>query len=278
MAVITLHNGVNVNALTLYDFLDQNLASVSTTQIIYELPFGGSHIYRGLFEFDLFGNALPHSRITAIDSLATDSSPLWSLSDFNLPVSVYETHIESDAIIGINASASVIEYILRGDDQLSGSDAPDSAVLFTGNDSFMGFEGNDFVNGHFGQDLLNGHSGNDVVRGGADADTVRGGADNDIVRGDKGNDQILGDMGNDTLYGGEGADQFIFKPASGSDVIADFEDSDQLIIYMRSTVLDISDITISVSRGDTLLELGMGETITLLDYDQFSVENITLVA
>jgi Ca2+-binding RTX toxin-like protein len=277
MANITLYNGLNLNSLRLYDFISEDLASISTTRIVYDLPFNASQIYTGFFEIGINGNVTPESQITAIDSVDGNNNALWSISGLNLPVSVYETYVDDDAIVGTNDSEELITYMLRSDDQVAGSDQNDRAVLFAGNDSFVGFEGNDTVNGHFGNDMLNGHSGDDLVRGGADNDTVRGGAGDDIVMGDKGNDDILGDMGDDTLYGGEGADRFIFKAGSGSDVIVDFDASDTLVIYMRASVQDVNDIDIDVSNGDTIVNLGFGEDITLLNYEQLTAADIMLV-
>ena len=75
-----------------------------------------------------------------------------------------------------------------------------------------------------------GHGGNDELHGGDQGDWLFGGDGNDTIYGDNGADLIAGGLGVDTLYGGEGADIFRwngngetgFSPASGMDVIADF--------------------------------------------------------
>ncbi|MCH2547569.1 MAG: hypothetical protein MK052_08170 [Alphaproteobacteria bacterium] len=279
MANITFNTGLNLNTQTnFYDFLSDDLVSVTTTRVVYNLPFGGSQIYTGFFDVDFRGNISPNSQITAIDTLGANNTATISITGLQLPVSTYENFVNSNTITGANNVAQLREFILSGDDNVTGSNGNDSAILFTGNDIFIGFDGNDFVNGHFGNDTLNGHSGNDTVRGGADNDIVRGGAGDDVILGDKGNDTILGDKGDDTLFGGEGADTFIFKRDSGSDVIVDFDASDRLIIYSRAGLTNINDFDISVSDGNSVIDMRFGEDITLLNYDSLTTADITLVA
>lgn len=84
--------------------------------------------------------------------------------------------------------------------------------------------GNDRVTGTNFSDVLQGLGGNDRLIGGAGGDQLEGGAGRDVLLGGAGNDLLFGGAGNDQLTGGAGADSFMFNAALAAnvDTITDF--------------------------------------------------------
>ena len=73
---------------------------------------------------------------------------------------------------------------------------------------------------------INGEAGNDILWGSNGDDTVNGG---------DGNDVLFGGTGSDTLTGGIGFDTFQFTATAGSDIITDFDVSeDSIELYYRA--------------------------------------------
>ena len=102
----------------------------------------------------------------------------------------------------------------------------------------------DFVEGSGGDDIIALWGGDDVAFGGAGDDVIDGGA---------GRDRLSGGPGADRLIGGPGPDRFLLTPASGQDVIADFEPG---IDRLDLTALDLGPIgrldIIDLSEGALL--------------------------
>jgi pimeloyl-ACP methyl ester carboxylesterase len=101
------------------------------------------------------------------------------------------------------------------------------------NNTATGGPGEDTVIGNGGNDTLRGNRGNDSITGGDGDDFLYGGRDNDYFEGGEGNDLISGEFGNDFLIGGAGRDRFVLESGGGSDVIVDFQDSEDLIALSR---------------------------------------------
>ena len=80
-----------------------------------------------------------------------------------------------------------------GKDFLTGSDA---------NELFVSFSGDDTVLGGGGADIIFGDQGNDSIYGGKGADIAYGGKGNDLIWGDRGSDTLIGGLGDDSLFGG----------------------------------------------------------------------------
>lgn len=116
-----------------------------------------------------------------------------------------------------------------GDDELWAGSGNDMVIGGEGNDSLLGNQENDVLNGGNGDDFLNGNQNDDIIDGGEGNDTLRGGKENDTITGGGGDDWIWGDLGSDILTGSGGSDRFVFAPGTGSDVIADFTDGEDLI-------------------------------------------------
>lgn len=102
---------------------------------------------------------------------------------------------------------AALDYILAGNDKISGTNYADYLFGGGGGDTIGGNLGNDTLFGGAGADKLNGHEGNDALNGDAGNDTIFGGAGADKLNGGIGDDNLNGDIGNDALSGGAGADK-----------------------------------------------------------------------
>ena len=116
-----------------------------------------------------------------------------------------------------------------------------------------------------------GTSGNDTLSGNGGDNNMLGGTGDDILDGADGNDRLVGGTGDDLLTGGAGNDLFVFSDYSGSDTIEDFELStepdqviDQIDLTDVSGVGGFVDLAIQAVGNDTEIDLGGGNTITLL--------------
>lgn len=109
-------------------------------------------------------------------------------------------------------------------DNLNGGDGDDRLDGGLGHDVLGGGDGQDLLDAGDGNDRLNGGFGNDRLYAGAGDDDLQGAAGNDRLSAGAGNDVIEGAQGNDLITGGSGDDLFIFRGASGSDVITDFRE------------------------------------------------------
>ena len=100
-------------------------------------------------------------------------------------------------------------------------------------------------------DFLFGTSGNDDIVGGPRTDYLSGGRGDDVLTGGS--------------SGPNAADVFSFKPGSGHDVITDFQGQDEINIarYLRHG----DNVTVSDTGAGAVIDLGTGDTITLLGVD-----------
>ncbi len=153
----------------------------------------------------------------------------------------------------------------NGDDWLYGNSGNDTMSAGAGNDTGLGGDGNDVIGLGDGNDLGTGGSGNDTLSGDAGDDTLMGGAGDDLFYGGAGDDLIFADGGKDTIRGGEGRDTFALGATSGGTVIADFEvGKDRLALYDASLDLATIITTARTVDGNTLLDVGAGQIVTLI--------------
>lgn len=126
----------------------------------------------------------------------------------NLPLQPLLTNMDSRN----PSSTRAVNWLMGGDDSLTGSDL---------RDNMRGLGGNDSLSGGLGHDTLAGGTGNDLLDGGAGRDRLMGQAGDDV---------LIGGLGKDALTGGTGADDFVFRSlAEGGDTIIDFHSGeDQL--------------------------------------------------
>ncbi|WP_454017463.1 Ig-like domain-containing protein [Azospirillum sp. Marseille-Q6669] len=198
--------------------------------------------------------------------------------------------VGNDALFG--GTGHDILFGEDGDDTLTGEEGEDTLSGGAGNDLLFGGAGNDFLIGDAGDDTISGGAGNDVALGGAGRDliglgagddlasgdggddtlfgedgndTLFGGAGNDLLNSGSGNDVLFADGGADTLWGGAGADVFAFGRASGGSVVMDFQVGvDRLALYDASMDLGAVIRSARVEGGNTTLDIGGGNRITIL--------------
>ncbi|MEA5522235.1 choice-of-anchor I family protein [Limnoraphis robusta] len=186
---------------------------------------------------------------------------------------------------------------LNGDDNIYGGGEDDLIFAGQGDDNCYGDVGNDSIFGGIGGtipgddssdiDYIEGGDGNDIIFGNKDADTLIGdggddiifaGKDDDLVSGGEGNDFITGDEGNDTLLGGNGRDRFLFVEGAGTDLIADYENGQDLFVlgegltFDQLTIIQVSGLTqIQVSSTDEVLATLPGIAVGDIGEEDFTL-------
>lgn len=166
--------------------------------------------------------------------------------------------------------------IMRGgnrNDRIYGEQGNDRLYGGAGNDTLDGGDRADFIIGGSEEDLLIGGLGNDTLSGGAQSDVLDGGADDDYLVGGGGFDTIIGGTGNDLLVGGFNADTFVFEDDHGTDIIQDFEATNDYEVIDFSNLSTLNSLADVLGNGsgtaaatqiglDVVIDTGFG-TITL---------------
>ena len=132
-------------------------------------PYESQFTYYGSFDFSS-EQAFAGSVLNAA-YLATQSLGGFSISDLNLPVSIF-----------------------LGDPSVG------AAYLLAGSDLITGTSYDDFIEGYLGDDLIDGGLGNDYMHGGDG---------NDQIVGYGGNNALVGGTGNDIFYAGVSSGEFL---------------------------------------------------------------------
>jgi Ca2+-binding RTX toxin-like protein len=154
----------------------------------------------------------------------------------------------------------------RADDVVAGFGGDDIAMLQGGADRFDGGTGRDLGLGGTGNDTLAGGDGNDVLFGEGGADLLRGGA---------GDDLLAGDFGADTLIGGAGADRFVFGADNARDIVADFQDGIDRILFvegptrmaeLRLTAIDADSTVMAWATGSLRVDGVARAALTAADF------------
>ncbi|MFZ2300910.1 MAG: putative Ig domain-containing protein [Gallionella sp.] len=164
---------------------------------------------------------------------------------------------------------------------LTGNDSANSIVGGAGNNLLIGLDGNDILMGSGGNDLMQGGSGNDNLNDTSGKNLFDGGAGLDYLTGGAGNEFFTGGAGNDTLTTGTGADIIAFNRGNGQDILNGSVGTDNTISLGGG--IQYSDLALSKSGNDLILEVGSNEQITLKSwYDTTanykSVLNLQVVA
>lgn len=177
-----------------------------------------------------------------------------------------------------------------GDDTVGGGRGNDTLRGGSGDDLFFGGSGdgdtagrNDVIYGENGNDVIFAAGGNDSILGGADNDSIFGGVGDDTLDGEGGHDELSGGTGNDVLAGGGGRDTFFFRPGSGSDVITDYDGSEDTIFLSQyssrfsSTAELLVNSSVAVVDGESglLIDLGEGDQIFVQGVSSFFELTIT---
>ncbi len=98
----------------------------------------------------------------------------------------------------------------------------------------------------------------DIHMGSTGSDTLTGGASDE---------RFIGREGDDTITSGPGDDVLVFDGDFGNDTVTDYVQGADLFDFSDSEIIDdISDLTISIVGGDTVLDDGLGNTITLTGF------------
>ncbi|MGZ5014655.1 MAG: calcium-binding protein [Methylobacter sp.] len=139
-----------------------------------------------------------------------------------------------------------------GNDNIIGTDYSDTLAGLDGNDVLNGNAGNDILQGGNGNDTLNDTGGANLLDGGMGADTFTGGA---------GNELFAGGAGNDVINTGDGADVVVFNRNDGQDILNGGVGTDNTLSLGGG--IQYSDIALSKSGNDLILELGNADQITL---------------
>jgi len=109
--------------------------------------------------------------------------------------------------------------------------------------------------------------------GTAGADTLTGTDGDNHLYGLGGDDTLTGGKGNDTLTGGSGNDRFVFATGDGADTITDFAagsaSGDVIDLRQVNAVASFADVMAAAAQigGDTVMDFGNGDSITLLGVD-----------
>jgi beta-glucanase (GH16 family) len=96
-----------------------------------------------------------------------------------------------------------------------------------------------------------------------------GNSQDNLIVGGNGSQTLDGAAGDDVLTGGEGADIFVAAAGKGNDVIADFKAREDKIRLDGSTFRSFDELRASFHQvgQDTIIGLGNGQTLTLLNVD-----------
>ena len=170
----------------------------------------GTMVYLG-GEFAVSGGEVVGGTITSLGEEWPATGDLYASSGADIAWEEYLGFRDTGNSFGF------VFRLLRGDDEVYGSDGADRLVGFDGSDLVDGGRGDDDVNGNTGADTVWGGNGRDFVRGGQGEDLVFGGNGDDWhVNGNIGNDTVLGGAGSDTVFGGQNADLLFGDYGDGS--------------------------------------------------------------
>lgn len=173
-----------------------------------------------------------------------------------------------------------------GNDTLGGGLGHDNIQDLQGdNVIYGGKSGDDSIAGGSGNDTVFAAAGDDVVFAGLGDDVIFGGSGSDTLNGEGGSDQIYGGAGDDTLSGGDDADTFFFGTDHGTDTVADFNVTED-ILSLANTINDFTnradvqasaEETIVGGTSGLLIDTGGGNSVFLAGLDLSDLSTMTLV-
>lgn len=166
-------------------------------------------------------------------------------------------------------------------DAMHGGDGADSLMGGDNNDTMTGGGGKDTLEGGGGADRIRGDGGGDLIFGGDGADKLRGGGGGDTIDGGAGKDKLVGNGGRDDLFGGDGADKlrgggakdtldggagkdilhggggrdlFVFADAAGLDMVRDFRNGQDKLMFKGAS--SFADLTITSQGAHVVVSFG----------------------
>jgi Ca2+-binding RTX toxin-like protein len=222
---------------------DTTLLSETESQIIALTPGGDHLIFNGTFAYDLDGY-LASATVTSVTEQTAVGELIGTLSDLSIGDGDFFAFYD-DQFLGMFDSAGFADFILSGNDSLTGGPADDVLDGGDGDDTLVGGGGADLLDGAAGTDSLAGGAGDDfiivrdaddVVSEGLDggSDTVAsfvtrtlgenqealvllgstningtGNSDANVLLGNNARNRLNGMNGNDSLAGGSGVDTLL---------------------------------------------------------------------
>jgi len=116
------------------------------------------------------------------------------------------------------------------------------------------------VNGQFFHEDIFGGLNDDTLFGGGGNDAIYGGMGTDSVDGGTGSDTLTGGAGDDTITGGAGADLFFGFGDGATDVIGDFEKTQDVIDlrFIFDTIASVRAATTENPDGTLTIDLSQG--------------------
>ncbi len=152
-------------------------------------------------------------------------------------------------------------------DGATGGLSDTGSFTFEGIEGILSGSGNDTLTGNDLDNIIQGLFGNDTIKGEAGDDNLLGSGGNDTLFGGSGDDTLFGGSGNDTLTGGAGADIFLIRKAYGTEVIKDFDLTEDMLYFRNFTK---GGETITVASG----KLTVGGTEIVIHDANGSPDNI----
>ena len=227
--------------------------------------------------FDRFiGRQIPNdSVIYTIDASDPEGADLtYAILDPSTDPSVPQLSIDSDGNITVTNGAAIAD---SGTDNLAyvytisisdGNTEVWTSLSFGVVDD-ASFSGSDVTYNFIGQDqdaIFQGSSLNDTIIADGNSQTLFGGT---------GDDHFTAAGGDDTITGGAGSDTYYYSTGDGSDVITDFNTTDDTL-DLTGTEIYINDATEFAEYKDILLTQSGDDTIVNLPgADQITLKNIT---
>lgn len=179
---------------------------------------------------------------------------------------------DGDAYSSVKTATVTLQGQTPAGQTIDGNQHPNQLFGSGGGDTLRGYQNNDTLLGGGGADLLIGDQDSDLLDGGSGNDTLDGG---------NGRDTLIGGRGDDRLVGGNSPDEFRFDPASGNDVVVDFDPKTDVLVFnpamfgADATYAGIMGHTVQVGRDVVISYVGeddLTHTITLLDVSRTSLK------
>ncbi|WP_226594542.1 Calx-beta domain-containing protein, partial [Microseira wollei] len=150
---------------------------------------------------------------------ATDKNG--SLMNLNRENRIFEI-LKNDPLL----SQQAIRFGLNSNNEIIGTEDPDSLRGSQSDEVFVGKKGNDTIFGNLGDDTAFGNADDDILFGGTGPEGNFGGSGRDVLFGETGKDTLYGLGGDDLLFGNEQSDYL--QGNKGKDLISGDRGDDTL--------------------------------------------------